>query len=80
MTRLVPCEAGTLQSRRAGSAQSSPRVTITGKTVGGKDWYQLPEAWATGAGLLDGLDIEVRPCVDCPRCDVVLFLYRELAK
>ena len=54
--------------------------TITGKTVGGKDWYQLPEAWATGAGLLDGLDIEVKPGVDCPRCDVVLFLYRELAK
>ena len=52
--------------------------TITGKANAG--WYEVAEAWAGGAGLLDGLDIEVKPGVDCPRCDVVLFLYRELAK
>ena len=54
--------------------------TITGNSVGGKDWYLLPEAWAKGAGLLDGISLEVRPGVDCPRCDVVLFLFRQLAK
>ena len=52
--------------------------TITGKANAG--WYEVAEAWAGGARLLDGLDIEVKPGVDCARCDVVLFLYRELAK
>ena len=50
--------------------------TITGK--GNEGWYQVAEAWAEGAGLLKGLGISVAPGVDCPRCDVVLFLYRQL--
>ncbi len=48
--------------------------------VGDDGWYAVAEAWAKGAGLLDGLEIEVAPKVDCPRCDVVLFLCRQLAK
>ncbi len=47
--------------------------------IGDNGWYQVAEAWAKGAGLLDGLDITVAPKVDCPRCNVVLFLYRQLA-
>ena len=50
--------------------------TITGK--GNEGWYQVAEAWAEGAGLLKGFGISVAPGVDCPRCDVVLFLYRQL--
>ena len=48
--------------------------------IGDNGWYQIAEAWAKGAGLLDGLDITVAPKVDCPRCDVVLFLFRQLAE
>jgi hypothetical protein len=46
--------------------------------IGDNGWYQVAEAWAKGAGLLDGLKTTVAPGVDCPRCDVVLFLYRQL--
>ena len=45
--------------------------------IGADGWYEVAEAWAQGAGLLKGLDIKVAPGVDCPRCDVVLFLYRQ---
>ena len=47
--------------------------------IGANGWYEVAEAWAKGAGLLDGLDVTVAPGVECPRCDVVLFLYRKLA-
>ncbi len=46
--------------------------------IGADGWYAVAEAWAKGAGLLDGLSITVMPGVDCPRCDVVLYLYRAL--
>ena len=48
--------------------------------IGTDGWYQVAEAWAKGAGLLDGLTLKVEPGVDCPRSDVVLFLYRQLGK
>ncbi len=46
--------------------------------VGADGWYAAAETWAGDAGLLEGLDIEVRPGVECPRCDVVFFLWRAL--
>ncbi len=57
-------------------------ITFLYRTMGiGPDgWGAVSEAWAIGAGLLQGLSIEVKPGVDCPRCDVVLFLYRALAE
>ena len=48
--------------------------------IGPNGWYKEAEEWARGAGLLDGLDITVAPGVDCPRSDVVLYLFRELGK
>ncbi len=47
--------------------------------IGADGWYKEAGAWAKGAGLLDGLTLEVSPKVICPRADVVLFLYRKLA-
>jgi hypothetical protein len=47
--------------------------------IGTNGWYDVAGAWAQGAGLLKDLDIQVAPGVDCPRADVVLFLYRLLA-
>ena len=46
--------------------------------VGDNGWYDVAGAWATGKGLLDGLDLKVDPKTPCPRADVVLFLYRAL--
>ena len=48
--------------------------------IGDNGWYQIAEAWAKGAGLLDGLDITVAPKAECSRCDMVLFLYRQLGE
>ncbi len=48
--------------------------------VGVDGWYEIAEAWAKGAGLLEDLEIKVAPGVECPRCDVVLFLCRALAE
>ena len=48
--------------------------------IGDNGWYEEAGAWAKDAGLLDGLTLAVSPEVDCPRADVVLFLYRQLAK
>ena len=48
--------------------------------VGTDGWYAVAEAWAKGAGVLDGLTITVAPGVDCPRRDVVLFLFRTVGK
>jgi hypothetical protein len=58
-------------------------ITFLYRTLGiGPDGWRdgVAAAWAQGAGLLDGLSIEVAPGVFCPRCDVVLFLYRQLGK
>ena len=57
-------------------------ITFLYRTLGiGTDgWYELAGAWAKDAGLLDGLTLQVAPEVDCPRADVVLFLYRQLGK
>ncbi|MBE6070167.1 MAG: S-layer homology domain-containing protein [Clostridium lundense] len=47
--------------------------------AGENGWYEIAEAWAEESGLLDGLNITISPFTDCPRRDVVLFLYRQLA-
>ncbi len=47
--------------------------------IGTNGWGKESEEWARASGLLDGLDVTVAPGVDCPRSDVVLYLYRELA-
>ncbi len=51
--------------------------TDTGKTAGGEGWYLAPAVWAEDLELLD-VGITVAPDVDCPRCDVVYFLWRVL--
>lgn len=48
--------------------------------VGADGWYEAASTWANFSGLLEGLEIKVSPKVDCPRSDVVLFLYRKLAE
>ena len=48
--------------------------------AGADGWYLEARAWAVGAGLLQDLDVEVAPGVDCPRGDVVLFLYRAIVR
>ena len=55
-------------------------ITFLYRTLGiGEDgWYAVAEAWAIGAKLLDGLDVSVAPGVDCPRADVVYFLFRAI--
>ena len=52
--------------------------TITGQPNAG--WYETAAGWAQGAGLMGDLEITVSPEVNCPRADVVYFLYRALAK
>ncbi|MBE6910021.1 MAG: S-layer homology domain-containing protein [Ruminococcaceae bacterium] len=56
-------------------------ITFLYRTMGAGEngWYEIAEAWAEESGLLDGLNITVSPFTDCPRRDVVLFLYRQLA-
>ena len=47
----------------------------------GKDgWYQEAADWAASHGLLRGVPLKIAPGVDCPRADVVTFLFRELAR
>ena len=48
--------------------------------VGADGWGEESAAWAKNAGLLAGLNSAVAPGVDCPRCDVVLFLHRAVGK
>ena len=48
--------------------------------IGDDGWYAVAEAWAKGAGLLNGLSVTVAPGVDCPRRDVVLFIFRAVGK
>ena len=52
--------------------------TITGQPNAG--WYEVAAGWAQGAGLMGDLKITVSPETECPRADVVYFLYRALAK
>ncbi|MBE6996654.1 MAG: S-layer homology domain-containing protein, partial [Ruminococcaceae bacterium] len=57
-------------------------ITFLYRTLNpGQDgWYAVAEGYARGKGLLDGLTLKVEPGVDCPRRDVVLFLYRAVGK
>ena len=47
--------------------------------VGENGWYTEARDWAESEGVLDPSGPEVAPDVDCPRAEVVLYLYRELA-
>ena len=44
--------------------------------VGSDGWYEEAGRWAEDNGLLKNTGKTVSPEVDCPRCDVVVFLYR----
>ena len=48
--------------------------------LGANGWYEVAEAWAIGAGLLENVGLSVDPREQCPRSCVVLFLYRVLGK
>ena len=48
--------------------------------IGDNGWYAVAEAWAQGAGLMEGHKVTVSPEVECPRADVVYFLHRALTK
>ncbi len=51
-------------------AGGSPDKTGTG------NWWDDPVNWARGAGVLDGTSRDFVPADECPRCDVVTYLYR----
>jgi len=55
-------------------------VTFLYRTLGiGSDgWYKEAAAWAEKEGLLTGTGANVIPSENCPRSNVVTFLYREL--
>ena len=50
-----------------------------GRTGAGA-WYDDAVRWAARGGLLTGTDSVFDPDTDCPRKDVVLFLYRQLSE
>jgi len=59
--------------RMAGEPGAAPNKNNT--------WYTDAMDWAASIGLLQGTDrINVEPLEDCPRSDVVLYLYRQLAR
>lgn len=41
-----------------------------------RDWYTDAAAWADSRGILDGTAEAFTPHADCPRADIVLYLYR----
>ncbi len=57
-------------------------VTMLYRALGaGTDgWYEEAGEWAENLGLLKDMDLTVGTDVDCPRCAIVTFLYRALAK
>ena len=63
----------------------SQLITLIWRTLGEPGekidgaWYATAEHWARGAGLLDGTGETYKSEADCPRCDVVYYLYKELA-
>ena len=62
--------------------QRNHMITFLWRTMGepGKTdatiWYEDAENWARQEGLLDGTGKEYQSYDLCPRCDVVLYLYR----
>jgi len=56
-------------------------ITFLYRTLGiGSDgWYKDAAAWAQNEGLLTGTGANVVPGENCPRANVVTFLYRKLA-
>ena len=55
-------------------AAGEPNKTGTGA------WYDDAANWANSIGLLSGTAKAFTPEADCPRKDIVLYLYRQLAK
>ena len=66
-----------------GSVHNDMMLTFTcraeGGYAGGADWSSLAYAWAQGRGLLNGIPTTYNATSDCPRSDVVFFLWRDLA-
>ena len=64
--------------------QRNHLITFLWRTMGepGKTdaviWYEDAENWANQGGLLDGTGKAYQSNDPCPRCDVVLYLYRVL--
>ncbi len=59
--------------RRAGSPGAAPNPN--------NEWYTDAMDWAYSIRLVQGTDqINIDPLEDCPRCDVVLYLYRQMAE
>ena len=50
-----------------------------GIDVSGANWVQIAEDWAAQHGLSDGIPGMVDNGADCPRSDVVYYLWKELA-
>jgi hypothetical protein len=48
--------------------------------AGTDGWYEEAGEWATQKGFLKDMDLTVGTDVECPRCAIVTFLYRALAK
>ncbi len=46
---------------------------------GSGEWYSDAERWAKGNGLLDGTAVAYTTAGDCPRADVVYYLWKQLA-
>jgi len=46
------------------------------ENTGASPWYTDAQTWARKSGLLDGTAVDYTPEGDCPRADVVTYLYR----
>ena len=50
----------------------------SGENAGGSDWSEAAVNWARGRGLLEGIpDFDAK--AKCPRCDVVYYLWKQMA-
>ncbi len=47
-----------------------------GGYAGGADWSRLAVNWASGRGLMTGIPGTFIAESDCPRCDVVYYLWK----
>ena len=47
-----------------------------GGYAGGSDWSQLAINWATARGLMTGIPGTFGATLDCPRCDVVYYIWK----
>lgn len=52
--------------------------TKGGSTQSGSNWYTAAEQWANNKGLLTGTAQPYKNDSQCPRCDTVYYLWREM--